>query len=179
MAILGKDKKVAAGPLDHPSYLTRQSLIFGKTTAGANTIQYASNGIVFPYDVRVRNAVGVVGVAGTSTSPGSALVFYCPGTSVQFPGSTLINAIGGTGTVAVNGSAATTLTTNTTTTTLGFLAVGTATASSLLQSGDMNFKLAAGQQLVIKNGTDATGVVGSVAIEYYIDPVSASWTGTN
>jgi len=33
--------------------------------------------------------------------------------------------------------------------------------------------------MVIKNGTDATGTVGSLAIEYYIDPVSASWTGPN
>lgn len=168
---------MAQGPLDHPSYLTRQSLIFGKTTAGANTVQFATNGIVFPYDVRIRNAVGVVGIAGTSTSPGSALVFYCPGTSVQFVGAKLTNAIGTN--IAVNGSSATALTTNTTTTTLGFLAVGTATASALLQSGDMNFKLAAGQQLVIKNGTDATGTVGSLAIEYYIDPVSATWTGGN
>jgi hypothetical protein len=168
---------MAQGALDHPSYITRQSLLLGKTTAGANTIQFATNGIVFPYDVRIRNAVGVVGVAGTSTSPGSALVFYCPGTSIQYPGAVLTNAIGTN--VAVNGSSATVVTTNTTTTTLGFLAVGTATASGRLQSGDMNFTIPAGQQLVIKNGTDATGVVGSVAIEYYIDPVSATWTGAN
>ncbi len=168
---------MAQGPLDHPSYLTRQSLVFGKTTAGANTIQFATAGIVFPYDVRIRNAVGVVGIAGTSTSPGAALVFYAPGTSVQYPGSKLTNSIGTN--VAVNGSSATVLTTNTTTTTLGFIPAGTSTAGVVLQSGDMNFRLPAGQSLVMKNGTDATGTVGSVAIEYYIDPVAATWTGGN
>jgi len=168
---------MAQGPLDHPSYLTRQSLVFGKTTAGANTIQFATAGIMFPYDVRVRNAVAAVGIAGTSTAPGAAVVFYCPGTSVQYPASTLTNNIGTN--VAANGSAATTLTTNTTTTTLGFIGLGTSTAGVALQSGDMNFKIPAGQQLVIKNGTDATAVAGSVCIEYYIDPVTASWTGGN
>lgn len=171
---------MAQGPLDHPSYLTRQSEVFGKTTAGANTVQFSAgttNGIVFPYDVRVRNAVAIVGVAGTSASPGNAIIFYCPGTSVQYPASTLTNNIGTN--VAANGSAATTLTTNTSTTTLGFVALGTSTAGVILQSGDMNFRLPAGQSLIIKNGTDATGVAGSVAIEYYVDPVSASWTGNN
>ena len=168
---------MATGGIDHPSYLTRQSEIFGKTTAGANTVQYATNGLVFPMDVRVRNVVAVVGVAGTSASPGSALIFYCPGTSVQYPATTLTNSIGTN--IAANGSAATALTTNTTTTTLGFVAMGTNTANTVLQSGDMNFRIPAGQQLVIKNGTDATMVAGSVAIEYYVDPVSASWTGQN
>jgi hypothetical protein len=171
---------VAQGPLDHPSYLTRQSLVFGKTTAGANTVQFGAatgGNIVFPYDVRLRNMVGSVSVAGTSASPGSSIVVFCPGTSVQFPGSVLTNNIGTS--VAVNGSSAAALTTNTTTTTLGFLPTGTATASSIVQSGDMNVRIPAGQSIVIKNGTDATVVVGSVAIEYYIDPASASWTGNN
>lgn len=171
---------MAQGPLDHPSYLTRQSLIFGKTTAGANTVQFGAatgGNIVFPYDVRLRNMVGSISVAGTSTSPGSSIVVFCPGTSVQYPGAKITNGLGTN--VAVNGSSATTLTTNTTTTTLGFLPTGTATASSIVQSGDMNVKIPAGQSIVIKNGTDATVVVGSVAIEYYIDPVSATWTGSN
>jgi hypothetical protein len=168
---------MAQGPLDHPSYLTRQAEIFGKTTAGANTIQFASNGLVFPYDVRIRNIVAVVGVAGTSASPGSAVIMYCPGTSIQYPGQRLTNNIGTN--VAANGSAATVLTTNTTTTTLGFVALGTSVANTVLQSGDMNVSIPAGQQLVIKNGTDATMVAGSVAIEFYIEPVTASWTGTN
>jgi len=168
---------MAQGPLDHPSYLTRQAEVFGKTTAGANTIQYATNGLVFPYDVRVRNVIAVVGVAGTSASPGSAVILYCPGTSIQYPGQRITNNIGTN--VAANGSAATTLTTNTTTTTLGFVALGTSTANTVLQSGDMNFTIPAGQQLVIKNGTDATMVAGSVAVEFYIEPVSATWTGNN
>ena len=171
---------MAQGPLDHPSYLCRQSEVFGKTTAGASTVQYSggtTNGIVFPYDVRIRNAVGIVATAGTSASPGSSIVLYCPGTSVQYPASTITNSIGTN--VVANGSAATTLTTNTTTTTLGFIPLGTATAGAVLQSGDMNFRLPAGQSLIIKNGTDATAVAGSVAFEYYVDPVSATWTGQN
>lgn len=167
------------GPIDHPSYLARKELVLGKTTAGASTIQYATAGLVFPYDVRIRNALAAVGVAGTSASPGSSIVLYAPGTSIQYPAVTLTAGLSGTSTVAANGSAATALTTNTTTTTLGFIPLGTATASSVVQSGDMNFRLPAGQMLVLKNGTDATAVAGSVAIEYYIDPVSAEWTGPN
>lgn len=169
---------MAQGPLDHPSYLTRQFRGFGKTTAGANTVQFsgANAGLVFPYDVRVRNAVASVQTAGTSTSPGSALIFYAPGTSVQYPASALVNV---TGTIAANGSAATAVTTNTTTVTLGFIPLGTATQSTVVWSGDMNFRIPAGQMLVIKNGTDATGVAGDVSVEVYIDPVSATWTGTN
>ena len=168
---------MAQGGLDHPSYLTRQMLVFGKSTAGANTIQYATAGLVFPYDVRIRNAVGVVGVTGGVSSAQSGLIFYAPGTSIQYPATTVTNSIGTN--VAANGSAATALTTNTTTTTLGFVQIGTATASTAVQSGDMNFRLPAGQMLVIKNGTDTAAVMGSLAIEVYIDPVSATWTGQN
>lgn len=163
-----------SGRYDHPSYLTRQVLTFGKTTAGANTVQYggtAGAGIVFPFDVRIRNMVGSVQVAGTSASPGAALIVYCAGTTYQFPGTQIVNNYG-------TASALSTATaTNTTTTTLGYIPTGTATPGSVLQSGDMNFRLPAGQPLILKNGTDATGSLGSVALEYYIDPGSGVWTG--
>src|SRR6185437_5719142 len=103
---------MASGPFNDPNYTIRQSLLLGKSTAGANTSQYATGGIVFPFDVRIRNALGVVGTTGGVSSVQSGLIIYCPGTSIQFPAMA--------GAVAANGSAATTLTTNTTTTTLGF-----------------------------------------------------------
>lgn len=171
---------MAQGPLDHPSYLTRQTILLGKTTAGASTIQYTGThggSLVFPFDIRVRNVVASVDVTGTASAVNSGLILYAPGTSVQFPAAVLTNNIGTN--VAVNGSAATALTTNTSTTTLGFVTAGTSTASSVVQSGDMNFRIPAGQQLIIKNGTDSQFVMGSVAIEYYIDPVTAAWTGNN
>lgn len=168
-----------AGRYDHPAYLSRDILSFGKSTAGANTVQYGgtAGGLVFPFDIIVRNMVGSVQVAGTSTSPGSALVLYCPGTSVQRPVTSIVTNYGTS--AGSTSNAVTAVQTNTTTTTLGFLAVGTNTANSILQSGDMNVRIPAGQALYLKNGTDATGSVGSVSIEYYLDPSSAVWTGAS
>lgn len=164
-----------SGRYDHPAYISRHLMVHGKSTAGANTVQYGgtAGGICFPFDIRLRNMTAGVMVTGSSASPGSALVAYCPGTSVQFPGTQVVTAYG----TAAAASAVTATTTNTTTTTLGFIAIGTNTAGSLLQSGDMNARIPAGQLLIIKNGTDATASVGGVSIEYHLDPGSSAWTG--
>lgn len=162
------------GRYDHPSFLTRQYEVLGKTTAGANTVQYAGTanaGLVFPSAIRVRNATASIQVAGTSTSPGSAIIFFCVGTTTQLPGEQVINAIGTANPLS------TATATNTTTTTLGYIPCGTATPGSVLQSGDMNFVLPAGQALQIKNGTDATNSCGNVTFEWYIDPTAGGWTG--
>lgn len=60
----------------------------------------------------------------------------------------------------------------------GTIAYGTAgnTIGALSTSGDMNYTLAAGNVLAIKNGADATASV-NVTIEAYLDP-AATWTGS-
>lgn len=59
----------------------------------------------------------------------------------------------------------------------GTMAYGTAgnTIGALSTSGDMNYTLAAGNVLAIKNGADATATC-NVTIEAYVDP-AGSWTG--
>lgn len=161
------------GPIDHPSYLTRQILLLtGKSTAGANTVQTGVGGICLPYDVRIRNAVANVSVAGTSSGAGNQAVLYIVGTSVAFPNSSLTyGSLTATGTV-------TAVTTTTTTATIGTVVLGSSTAGSAAVSGDMNVRLPAGQALLVKNGTDATGTY-SLSIEFHLDPATAGWTGTN
>lgn len=166
---------IQSGRYDHPSYLTRQIEVLGKTTAGANTVQFfgtANAGFVSPIDIRIRNATASIQVAGTSTSPGSAIIFYCLGTTYQFPGTQVINPIG------TANALSTAVATNTTTTTLGYIPTGTATPGAVVQSGDMNFRLQAGSTLQIKNGTDATMSAGNVSFEWYVDPGGTyGWTG--
>lgn len=167
------------GRYDHPAMISRDIIPFGRTTAGANTIQFSSTAagpLVFPFDIIVRNIVATVGVAGTSTSPGSAIVVYAPGTSVQRPPVAIVTAFG-TATGPAGVTAVTAVTTNTTTTTLGVIPIGTNTANSLVQSGDLNVRIPAGQGLVLKNGTDATAVASCVMIEYHLDPQNSLWTG--
>lgn len=158
--------------VDHPSYLTRQVIFVPKSTAGANTVQAQ---LSFPADVRIRNMVASVVTAGTATT--ATVVAYCPGTSVQYPTQTVLNAIG-TNSLGATGTAITSVTTNTTTTTLGSITLTTNTAGVVLQSGDANAKVPVGQTLVIKNGADATSAYG-VTIEYYVDPGFNAWTGSN
>lgn len=57
---------MGSGPYDHASYLTRQQIRLGKTTAGASgTSAYAA----FPAsNMRIRNIAAVVVTAGTSTN---------------------------------------------------------------------------------------------------------------
>lgn len=58
---------MAQGSYDHPSYLTRQMVSFGKSVAGANgTSCYRG----FPSNMRIRNVTGCPTVAGTSATTG-------------------------------------------------------------------------------------------------------------
>ncbi len=134
---------------DHPSFLTRQPLDAYQTTAGANGL---SGGTVFPWAVRIRNAIATVRTAGTST--GNSVQLLAIGTAYQYAG--------------------TATTTLTGTTTLGSIALSTGAAYTYGTSGDLNTTLALGCALVLKNGTDATGVA-YVAVEGYLDPVQAQW----
>ncbi len=63
---------MSQGPLDHPAYLARQSVMLGTTTAGANGTTTFGNAL--PWDVNVHNLVGVVKTAGTSATTGNQLI---------------------------------------------------------------------------------------------------------
>lgn len=144
---------MGAGPYDHPSYLTRQSITLGATTAGANG---TSQTHTFPNQMRVRNVAAIVRTAGTSATTGNQVIVGVVGTCTQI-GTNGTNTIG------------------TATTTLGTIALGTSTALSTGTSGDLNTVLNAGAVLYLKNGTDATGVADVVG-ELHVDP-SAVWVG--
>lgn len=150
---------MAQGNYDHPSYLTRQQINLGATTAGANG---TSGGFSFISDIRLRKAALTVRTAGTSATTGNGVIFLCVGT-----------AISGYGTAS-----GTSLTTSTgTTTILAVTALGSSTAGAAVASADMNTTIKAGSVLYMKNGTDATGVAAA-SVEAYLDP-SATWTGSN
>jgi hypothetical protein len=146
---------MAQGAVDHPSYITRQQIGLGVSTAGANG---TSGGKAFISAMRVRKIAAVVRTAGTSA--GNAVNLLCIGTCY---------------TGMSTGAIGTALTTNTGTTTIGTLTLGTATALSVATSSDFNTTVAAGSVIAYKNGTDATGVY-DVDMECYLDP-SATWTG--
>jgi hypothetical protein len=141
------------GNYDHPSYLTRQMTDLDVSTAGSTTVSAACS---FVSNVRIRKAVDVVRVAGTTAGTIRRLIYV--GTSV-------------TGYNTPNVA----LTTTTTTATLGSITLSTATASSVTTYADMNTLLVAGGYLAVQNGTDATGT-GKTMLELYLDP-SATWTG--
>lgn len=145
---------MASGSYDHPSYLTRQMLVMGLNTAGANG---TSGGMTFPYNMRVRTMAALVKTAGTSATTGNQVILFAVGT-------------------VVTGFAGTALSTSTGTTTIGSLALNTSTAGVTATSTDMNTMIQAGTPIYLKNGTDATGVF-NVNVETYIDP-SATWTGS-
>lgn len=146
---------MAQGNYDHASYLTRQSIYLGKTTAGANgTSQLA----VLPNNMRLRNAIAVVNTAGAGATTGSQIIVGVVGTCTQF-------GITGVGTVGTG------------TTTLGAIVLGTSTANSFATSGDLNVCINAGSVVYLKNGTD-TAAVGSVTLEAHVDPLG-SWVGGN
>lgn len=67
------------GPYDHPSYLTRQALCLGLTTAGNGGTSLRKS---FPNDMRIRNISATVQTAGTSASPGHALTVRNGTTSI-------------------------------------------------------------------------------------------------
>jgi len=147
----------AQGNYDHPSYLTRQAISLGVTTAGnAGT----SQGKAFISDMRIRKAIATVRTAGTSSGGGNAVNIVCIGTYVTGYASGLIG---------------TALTTSSGTNTIGTIALGSSAAYTTTTSTDMDAKIQAGAVLVLKNGTDATGVC-DVTAEMYLDP-GATWTG--
>ena len=139
------------GNYDHPSYLTRQQINLGKTTAGSagTTILYSPT----VSNMRIRQVAAAVVVAGTNTgantSAGSVTLFaYSTNT-------------GATGTASI-----------------GIITPGAnarLTPASL--SGDLNYTLNTGFVLGAVNGTDAQLSVQLTA-EMYIDP-SSTWTGQN
>lgn len=148
---------MAQGDYIHPSYLTRQQINLGLTTAGANG---TSGGISFVSDMRLRRAALTVKTAGTSATTGNGVILLCVGTCVT-----------GFGT-----GAGFTLTTSTGTTTIAAItALSSSTAGSTALVADMNTKIVAGSVVYMKNGTDATGVA-SVVLEANLDPL-ATWTG--
>jgi hypothetical protein len=142
---------------DHPSYLTRQQIGLGVTTAGANG---TSSGRTFLSDIRIRNIAAVVRVAGTSAGTGNAANIICVGTMTT--GFNLVPQV---------------LTTSTGTNTIGQIALGSQAAYTIGTSGDRNTVVQAGSVIIVKNGTDATGTC-DVTMECYINPL-ASWTGAN
>jgi hypothetical protein len=147
---------MAQGNYDHPSYITRQQLQLGATTAGANG---TSGGFGFVSDMRLRKAALTVRTAGTSAGAGNGVIFLCVGTAISGFGS----------------GAGFTLTTNTGTTTIqAITALGSSAAGSVVTTPDMNTTIKAGSVLYMKNGTDATGVA-QVTVEAHLDP-TATWT---
>lgn len=64
----------------------------------------------------------------------------------------------------------------TSTITAGSVTLGSSTAGVSGTSGDAAFKVTAGTQINIKNGTDATGVA-VVTFDYNIAPDTGTWVG--
>lgn len=149
---------MAQGNYDHPSYLTRQAIGLGVSTAGANG---TSGGRSFISDMRVRKAAVTVRTAGTSSGAGNSAILLYVGTMVT----------------GFSTGAGFTLTTATGTNTIGTVALGSGAAYVVTTSSDFNTRLVAGGVILQKNGTDATGVY-DVNLECYLDP-GASWTGQN
>jgi hypothetical protein len=67
---------MAQGPIDHPTYLTRQMVSPFTTAAGANGT--GTPGWCFPWDVNIHQVVAVVKTAGTTSVNA---VFLLAGTS--------------------------------------------------------------------------------------------------
>lgn len=147
----------AQGNYDHPSYLTRQQIGLGVSTAGASG---TSGGRAFISDMRIRKAVACVRGVGTSSGAGNGVSILCIGTYVTGYATGLIG---------------TALTTTTGTNTLATIALGSSAAFATATSSDMDVKIVAGSVLLYKNGTDATGTA-DVTVEAYLDS-GATWTG--
>ena len=150
---------MAQGGIDHPSYLTRQVISLGVSTAGNGG---TSGGFSFISDMRIRKASVTVRTAGTSSGAGNQMQLLCIGTYLSGFATGLIG---------------TALTTNTGTTTIGTVALGSTAALTVTTSSDFNVKVLAGSILCYKNGTDTTGVYAA-NLEAYLDP-TAQWTGPN
>lgn len=145
---------MSQGPIDHPSYLTRQQIFLGKSVAGSGgtSCTFATP----TSNLRVRNLTAVVVTAGTSAGTGHKAVIQVVGTCT-------------TSANQANGTA------STGTTVLATLTLSSAAANAVATTGDLNVTLNAGAVIQAINGTDVTGVYNLVA-EGYIDPLS-TWTG--
>lgn len=142
---------MSQGPIDHPSYLTRQQLNLDSTTVGASKTDQQFAAIAS--NVRIRACSAMVNIAGT----GAATV--------------ALFAIG-TGTVITSTSTAT----FTTTSTIGTATLSTSAAGTIVAiSTDANLIINSGGRLVSITGTDAT-VQSIIFAEAYVDPLSG-WTG--
>lgn len=142
---------MSQGPIDHPSYLTRQQLELGPTTIGASKtnqlfISPASN-------IRIRACSALVNIAGTGAA---TVALFAIGTGTTFT--------------------ATSSATFTTTSTIGTATLSTSAAGTVVSiNTDANLTINSGGRLVSVTGTDAA-VQSVIAVEAYVDPLS-SWTG--
>lgn len=142
---------MAAGPYDHPSYLTRQRLSLGNFTAGAAAL---GRPMGLPWAIRA----------------------HTPGLAVQTAGTTAVNAMQviciGTYTLTSGGTSTTTTGTNT----LQSVSIGTAAANTVSTGSDINVTINAGSVVYLKNNTDATAVYEGW-LEFAIDPTIGTWSG--
>ena len=142
---------MSQGPIDHPSYLTRQQLHIGGNTIGASKTDQlftppASN-------LRVRACSALVNIAGTGAA---TLALFAIGTGTTYT--------------------STSSSTFTTTSTIGTATLSTSAAGTVVSiNTDANLTINSGGRLVSITGTDAT-VQAKVSIEAYVDPLSG-WTG--
>lgn len=98
---------MATGPIDHPTYLTRQMAAPFLTTAGASGTGVA--GWSFPWDINIHQVVAVVKTAGTTSVNA---VFLLAGTSTVAGstvtlGTSAAQVVGTSGNVAVKVTAGT------------------------------------------------------------------------
>ena len=141
---------MSQGPIDHPSYLTRQQLS-GATTVGASKTTIIAAPVAS--NIRIRKAQATVQIAGTGAAT-VALVAV------------------GTGTTFTSTSSST----FTTTATLGTATLSTSAQGTVVSvSTDANLTINAGGYIAAIGGTDAT-VQSLITLEAYVDPLS-SWTG--
>ena len=142
---------MAQGPIDHPSYLTRQRFDLGNFTAGANAL-------------------------GQVKSPGFAIRPHVPVVAIQTAGTATANAANiicvGTYTLTTSGTSTTTSGTNT----LQSVTLSTAAANTVVVGSDMNVTLNANAVVYIKNGADTVSVY-TTQFDYTLDPVLGTWTG--
>lgn len=143
---------MAQGPIDHPSYLTRQRFSLGLNAAGSGAL---GNHEALPFAIRPHVPYAAVQTAGTSTA-NNVVALICVGTY----------------TLTSSGTSTTTSGTNT----IGSIAVGTATANSVVFGTDMNITVNAGGIVYSKQGTDVVGV-SVTGFDYTLDPVLGTWTG--
>lgn len=142
---------MSQGPIDHPSYITRQQLQLGVTTIGASK----TNQLFTPpaSNLRVRACSALVNIAGTGAA---TVALFAIGTGTTYT--------------------ATSSATFTTTSTIGTATLSTSAAGTVVAiSTDANLTINSGGRLVSVTGTDAA-LQAVLSCEAYIDPLS-SWTG--